>query len=234
VSERLVLWDIDGTLIRAGAIAGEAFGRAVASVAERAEHEIEFVTMSGKTDPQIAREMLLLAAGDDVTTDSHIAAVIAHLEAELGAAEEMLRQEGRVLPGVRAILEELGRDPEVTQSVLTGNTSVNARAKLDAFGLTSFFDLDIAAFGSDDADRLRLVPVALERAEVVRGMTFDPSDVWVIGDTQHDLACARAAGARCIVVATGRPTLDELLALDADAVLPDLSDVAAVVELIRS
>ena len=231
---RLVLWDIDGTLIRAGAVAGEAFGRAVASVIERAEHEIEFVPMSGKTDLQIAREMLALAAVEEAALDGHVPAVIAPLEAELGAAAALFREGGVVLPGVVELLETLHDDPDVTQTVLTGNTASNAKAKLDAFELTRYLDLQIAAFGSDDADRTRLVPVALERARRLRGLEPDPDDVWVIGDSPADLACARAGGVRCLLVATGRPEHEDLAALDADAVLTDLSDVAGVLDRLRS
>lgn len=233
MAARLVLWDIDGTLIRAGAVAGEAFGRAVASVVARAEHEIEFVPMSGKTDLQIAREMLALAAVEEAALDDHVPAVIAHLEAELGAATALFLEGGLVLPGIVELLATLADDPDVAQTVLTGNTASNAKAKLDAFGLTRFLDLEIAAFGSDDADRTKLVPIALERAARLRGLRPDPADVWVIGDSPADLACARAGGVRCLLVATGRPGHDELASLDADAFLPDLSDVAGVLELLQ-
>jgi phosphoglycolate phosphatase len=233
VRRRLVLWDIDGTLLRAGEIARVAFGRAVASVVERAEHEIEFVQMSGKTDLQIAREMLVLAAVEESAAEGHVPAVIAHLEAELGAAEAMFREHGVVLPGVVELLEALDADPDITQSVLTGNTASNAKAKLDAFGLSRHVDLDVAAFGSDDADRTRLVPIALERARR-RGLSFAPGDAWIIGDSPNDLAAARAGGTRCLLVATGRPSFEELAALGADAVLPDLSHVDGVLELLRS
>lgn len=229
-----MLWDIDGTLVRAGEIAREAFGRAVASVVEQAEHEIEFVQMSGKTDLQIAREMLLLAAVEETAADGHVPAVIAHLEAELGAAEAMFRENGRVLPGVVELLEALGDDPDMHQSVLTGNTASNAKAKLDAFGLTRHLDLEIGAFGSDDADRTKLVPVALERSRRRRDLQFEPSDVWIIGDSPNDFFCAEAGGARCLLVATGRPTFEELDGLGADAVLEDLSDVEGVLALLQS
>ena len=229
-----MLWDIDGTLVRAGEIAREAFGRAVASVVERAEHEIEFVQMSGKTDLQIAREMLLLAAVEDAAADDHVPTVIAHFEAELGAAEAMFRENGRVMPGVVELLYAFGEDPHVHQSVLTGNTAPNAKAKLDAFGLARHLDLEIGAFGSDDADRNKLVPIALERARRIRGLDFDPGDVWIIGDSPNDFFCAEAGGTRCVLVATGRPTFDELEGLGADAVLADLSDVERVLGLIRA
>lgn len=234
MAARLVLWDIDGTLVRAGAIAREAFGRAVASVVERAEHEIEFVQMSGKTDLQIAREMLVLAAVEDAAADDHVPTVIARLEAELGAAEAMFRENGRVLPGVVELLEAFGEAPGVHQTVLTGNTASNATAKLDAFGLTRHLDLEVGAFGSDDADRNNLVPIALDRARRLRGLEFEPAQVWIIGDSPNDFLCARTAGVRCLLVATGRPTFEELTELDADAVLPDLSDVEGVLRLLRS
>jgi phosphoglycolate phosphatase-like HAD superfamily hydrolase len=229
-----VLWDIDGTLVRAGPVAREAFGRAIASVVERAEHEIEFVQMSGKTDLQIAREMLLLAAVEEGAADGHVPAVIAHLEAELAAAEAMFRENGVVLPGVVELLEAFGEDPGVHQSVLTGNTASNAKAKLDAFGLSRHLDMEIGAFGSDDADRNKLVPIALERARRVRGLALDPSDVWIIGDSPNDFFCARAGGTRCLLVASGRPTFEELAGLGADLALPDLSDVERVLALVRS
>jgi phosphoglycolate phosphatase-like HAD superfamily hydrolase len=106
--------------------------------------------------------------------------------------------------------------------------------KLAAFELTPWVDLEIGAFGSDDADRTALVPVALERARRLRGLAVEPDDVWVVGDTARDLACARAGGVRCALVATGHAALDELRATDADAVLEDLSDVDGVVKLLSA
>jgi phosphoglycolate phosphatase-like HAD superfamily hydrolase len=116
--------------------------------------------------------------------------------------------------------------------VLTGNTQANALVKLAAFELTPWVDVEIGAFGSDDADRTALVPVALERARRLRGLALGPDDVWVVGDTPRDLACARAAGVRCALVATGHSSLDELRATDAEAVLEDLADVDGVAKLL--
>jgi phosphoglycolate phosphatase-like HAD superfamily hydrolase len=230
-ADRLLLWDIDGTLIRAGPIARLAFDRAVERVLGRAvvDHQIP---MSGKTDPQIAREILAAHGVDGPAADAHLPAVIAHLEAELGAAEAALRDGGRVLPGVRELLARLAAHPGVIQSLLTGNTAANAAAKLAAFGLTDHFDLDVAAFGSDHADRTRLVPVALARARARHGFDPDRGVVWVIGDTPFDLACARAGGARCLLVATGRTPRSALEGIGADAVLDDLADVDAVTAIV--
>lgn len=221
--DRLILWDIDGTLIRAGAIAGEAFARAVERVLGRAIGE-HGVRMSGKTDPLIAAEILRVVDGDPALAP----AVVEHLEAELAGAEAALRDGGRVLPGVVDLLSALAATGRVVQSVLTGNTAANAAVKLAAFGLDRWIDVSIGAFGSDHAERNKLVPVALERA----GWDGAPDDVWVIGDTPFDLACAQAGGVRCILVATGRIPVSELEGLGADAVLPDLSDTSAVLELL--
>jgi phosphoglycolate phosphatase-like HAD superfamily hydrolase len=153
---------------------------------------------------------------------------------ELTAAVELIRSRGWVLPGVPEVLAALDAEPDVAQSVLTGNTAVNAATKLAAFGLDHWLDVEIGAFGSDDRERRALVPVALRRAAERRGWALAPDDVWVVGDTPNDLACARAGGAHCALVATGHTPLEELAQLDPDAVLDDLSDTEAVVKLLVS
>ena len=233
MASRLVLWDIDGTLIRAGDIARTAFAAAIERVVGTAALEHD-VVMGGKTDPQIAHEILVALGLSEDEASGHVPSVITELESELAAAEEVLRTGGRVLPGVRDVLAALDDHPDVLQSVLTGNTAANAALKLAAFDLQRWLDVDIGAYGSDDADRRTLVPIALERARRQRGFTGGPADVWIVGDTVRDLECARAGGARCLLVATGRVARDELEAAQPDAVLDDLSDVRAVVERLCS
>jgi phosphoglycolate phosphatase len=230
---RLVLWDIDGTLLRGGDVAGDVFDEAVTGVLGRhpGDHRVR---MGGKTDPQIALEILAHAALEDAEAAEHLPAVLEALERGLEAAVDDMRRHGFVMPGVPAVLRALDADPSVTSSVLTGNTQANAAVKLAAFELTPWVDLEIGAFGSDDADRTALVPVALERARRLRGLAVGPDDVWVVGDTARDLVCARAGGVRCALVATGHAPLDELRATDADAVLEDLSDVDGVVKLLSA
>jgi phosphoglycolate phosphatase len=228
---RLVLWDIDGTLLRGGGVARDVFGRAVADVLGRHPGD-HGVRMGGATDPQIALEILAFAGLAEADAAEHLPAVLAALEQRLAAAADELREHGFLLPGVPAVLRALDADPDVRSTVLTGNTQANALVKLAAFELTPWLDVDIGAFGSDDRDRAALVPIALERARQLRGLAVAPDDVWVVGDTPRDLACARAGGVRCALVATGHAPLDELRATDADAVLDDLGDVDAVVELL--
>lgn len=221
--ERLILWDIDGTLIRGGPISREAFARAVSRAVGReiGEHGVQ---MSGLTDPLIAARILKVVEADPALVDE----VITHLEAELADADEALRDGGRVMPGVVDVLVRLAAVEGVVQSVLTGNTAANAAVKLRAFGLDRWIDVRVGAFGSDHPERNQLVPIALRRI----GNPLPRDRVWVIGDTPFDLACARAGGVKCLLVGTGRIPLSELEKLDADAVLPDLSDVDAVVELL--
>lgn len=234
--KRLVLWDVDGTLVRLGQASRHPFQVALTHVLGR-ELEEQFherVEMSGKTDPQIARELLLLAEVAEHQVGEETAAVLEHLEAELAALADRMPEDGRVLPGVAELLGGLDADPLVVQSVLTGNLAANAAVKLGAFGLDRWLDLSIGAYGSDDADRTQLVPVARGRAAQRHGVAFPPDSVWVVGDTPADLACARAGGAHCLLVATGRFARSDLEGLGADAVLEDLSDTPMVIEILRS
>lgn len=231
-AHRLVLWDIDGTLVDSGGIGAEVFDVAI----ERTLgiRPTGRPRMGGKTDPQIVREYLdMLEIAEDDHAD-HVPTILGHLASELAAAEAVIAERGRDLPGAAAALAALGDDPAVVQTVLTGNVAPNAVVKLGAFGLQRWLDLEIGAYGSDHADRSRLVPIALRRAAERRGAQFELSQVWVVGDTPNDLACARAGGVRCLLVASGRPGYDELAALGPDALLHDLTDTAAVVDLLYS
>jgi phosphoglycolate phosphatase-like HAD superfamily hydrolase len=227
---RLVLWDIDGTLVRGGDIGAQVFDRAIERVL--GTRPPERVRMSGKTDPQIVREYLTMLGRHE--EEHHIPRILGELEAELAAAKDIVREYGCVLPGVAEILLRLHADPEFTQTVLTGNIAPNALVKLEAFSLEQWLDLDIGAYGSDHADRRELVPIALDRAARLRGLHYTPGDVWVVGDSANDLACARAAQVRCLLVATGGSNCEQLRALGPDAVREDLAAVEDVVDLLRS
>jgi phosphoglycolate phosphatase-like HAD superfamily hydrolase len=188
------------------------------------------IHLSGKTDPQIAREYLELMAVDD--HDVHLPRIMEVIEAELAAAATQLAEQGRAMPGVPELLARLAEQDGVHQSLLTGNTRANALVKVAAFGLDTWLDLDIGAYGSDHADRRELVPIALERARRMRGLEVSAEETWVVGDTANDLACARAGGAHCLLVATGRASFDELKGLGADHVVADLSDCDAAIRVL--
>jgi phosphoglycolate phosphatase-like HAD superfamily hydrolase len=230
VIRRLILWDVDGTLLRAGDIGAAVFDDAVEAVVGR--RPPERIRMSGKTDPLIVREYLAMMGVEE--TPGLMDGILDELVAGLARASEAgaLHAGGSACPGVTEVLDGLADAEGVVQSLLTGNMYANAVVKVSAYGLDKWLDLGLGAYGSDSEDRNRLVPVALQRLEQARGVALHPSDVWVVGDTPRDLACARAAGARCLLVATGRYTYDELSGLGADAALANLAHSTAVVELL--
>lgn len=230
----LILWDIDHTLVHCGPAGQQVFDTAV--VAALGRHPgAHGVRMGGKTDPQIAREILAHLAVEESARDEALPGVLTALEQAMAEAAPRIATDGHALPGAAAVLRRLAaidHDPPVVQTVLTGNIKPNARLKLAAFDLDRHLDLDVGAYGSDSAVRADLVPVARRRAAERYGRPFPPEDTWVVGDTPLDLACARAGGVRCLLVATGFHPLDELVTAGADLVLPDLDDTDTVVRLL--
>jgi phosphoglycolate phosphatase-like HAD superfamily hydrolase len=229
----VVLWDVDGTLVKAGEAGRLAFADAVAAVFGVDVPPELLPRMAGKTDPQIALEVL--GQLDVPAPDRHLEELQLALEAALTARVPQIRREGVVLPGVREALDGLAAAGAV-QTLVTGNVTANARTKLAAVGLLDEegqgpLRLDIGAYGSDDADRDNLVPIAMDRCRAA-GFTVSREATWVVGDTPRDLACARAAGVRCLLVATGGYERDALEQAGADAVFGDLLDTSGVVRLL--
>ena len=145
--------------------------------------------------------------------------------------DDELRASVKVLPGVLELVDSLS-SIGAHQSVLTGNLRPVAERKLAAGSLLSRLHVDSGAYGSDHRDRAVLAGLALARSSDVLGRTLDPTSVWVVGDTPRDLACARAVGARCALVATGTYTYESLSGLGADAVFADLSDGTGVLAVL--
>ncbi len=226
MTRRFILWDIDGTLITTGLVGRRALEGGAAEAAGL--DTVPEVSMGGKTDPQIIGEILTAAGVGAVRVTDLVPKALAAAESLLAHWQDRMVSEGRVHPGVRAVLERLDATQGVRQSVLTGNVEANAFVKLDAFGLAPFFDFAVGAFGSDDADRDSLVPIALERIARLRGERYSPTEVWIVGDTANDLHCARVGGVRCLLVGTGREGFGQLDRLSPDYLFPDLSDTEAV------
>ncbi|MGH9122592.1 MAG: HAD family hydrolase [Acidimicrobiales bacterium] len=225
VIDRVLLWDVDGTLLRAGPVAVRVFDEAVQEVLGQSVAHIR-VVMSGKTDPQIISEYLV-ALG--LPTDEEVITAVAEaLGRKLAEAAPELAEDTRVMPGVREALAFLATDPQVISSVLSGNIATNARVKVAAVGLDRFLDLEVGAYGSDSADRRDLVDISLGRIAALRGEDVRADQAWVIGDTPLDLACATWAGAHCALVGTGKTPAADMRGLGADVVWEDLSDTATV------
>lgn len=221
---RVILWDIDGTLLhsrRHGAFK-EYMAPAMARVFGTAGRLDEMV-VSGMTDLQIFVEALRdegFTAGQVRDRLPELVALFVEGMERLAAAEELFR----ALPGAAAALAALEREPRYLNSLLTGNVEPAARLKLRLVGLEGFFRLP-GAFGELSHDRRDLPAVARERVSRHLGRDLRPGQLVVIGDTPNDIACARHFGARAVAVATGRShTAADLLRHEPDAVLPDLAD----------
>ena len=232
---RILLWDIDGTLIRsvkAGAykdytvpVLEEVFGTA----GRLAEMQV-----SGMTDLQIVYEALSV----DGFTQDDISARAEVLAARL--TEEARRITGNgtkffeLLPGVRETLEALAQHPRYESALVTGNIKSMATLKMELVGLDQYFTLP-GAFGDESHNRRDLPARAAERIRKHLGMELAPEQFIVIGDTPNDIDCARHFGARAVAVGTGRTYLqEEIIACNPDALLPDLSNPRLVLETLDS
>jgi len=225
--ERLILWDVDGTLLSTDGIAATAMREAMREVVGPAA-PMARTSYAGKTDWQIIRESLPSLPAEEVGARLHeFAAVYLRL---LSAQQAELRARSRLFPGVRAALEALTK--LAYQAPLTGNIAAVARLKLECVGLLPLLDVEAGAYGDDHHHRPELVPVAAARARARYGRTFEAAQIVVVGDTPHDIACGKASGARTVAVATGPYSLAELLSHAPDVALPDLANTDAVVAAI--
>ncbi len=227
---RLILFDIDCTLIDAHGAGGRAILQAVSEV-YGVGGALDGYTFHGRTDPLIVRDLAVRwgagRAGDGVIearVDACLRRYVELLEAEV--AEGHIE----VLPGVRELVTALAADRRVLVGLLTGNVEAGARIKLAPTGLSSLFK--VAAYGSDSAHRPDLPAVAVRRAEALSGRRFRGKDIVVIGDTPADITCGADLGVTAFAVATGRHTVEQLAAFAPDHVVPDLADWRVVYETI--
>jgi len=219
---RLVLLDIDCTLLTCGTQVIPFFALALREVFG-VTGAVDGYDFAGRTDPGIAID-LMTAAG--VPRDEVVAGLprlrdryLAELDARLDAAQM------RLLPGVRPLLERLAARDDVVLGLLTGNWEPAAHIKLGRLGVDGFFPF--GAYGCDSVDRNELPPVALARAEKWSGRSFQPREALNVGDSRHDVCCARAHGIPSLAVATGRTPAAALREAGADWVVPE-ADLAAV------
>jgi phosphoglycolate phosphatase-like HAD superfamily hydrolase len=224
----LVLFDIDGTLLLSGG-AGVRSMTLAFEMAFGVPDAFAGITIAGRTDTYLLSAAFERAGLPD-TADAHSRFHTSYLP--VLAREIHARGNGRygVMPGVEALLATLEADAGIHLALLTGNYERAARLKLDHFGLNRFFAWGV--FGEESPDRNVLGRLALVRAEANRVPAAARERPVVIGDTPDDIACAQAAGARAIAVATGSFSLDQLAAAGADVALADLSDTAAVLAAI--
>ena len=227
---RLVLFDIDGTILLTNGAGRRAI---VSALAHEIDHTPAFdrVRFDGKTDPQIVTELLAAAGHPDPGNAERIAAVCARYVDLLATELEAARSGAQLMPGIPELLEELEQRSGVVLGLLTGNVAPGAALKLRAAGLDPA-RFRVGAYGSDSAHRPDLPAIAARRAQQWFGRVPGGDEVVIIGDTPADVACGRGISARAIAVATGSYSMAELMACGAHAAFENLSDTSAVLEAI--
>jgi phosphoglycolate phosphatase len=225
---KLILFDIDGTLIWPDGAGRAAISRALTEVFGTAG-PVDSLAMGGKTDLQIITELLTAAGLNQSVIEAGLPAcfqAVAHHIAHTTRERQM-----RVCPGVPALLARLSAHPEAILGLLTGNLATTAPIKLRAAGLNPAI-FCVGAYGSDRLERSQLPAVAVARAQTLTGYTFQGKNVVVFGDTPADVTCGQHLGVAAIGVATGSYPLEVLSAAGADYAFPDLTDTDAVIRAI--
>jgi phosphoglycolate phosphatase len=231
---RLVLWNIDLTLVDVVRVSREAYAEAFRRVTGRPL--VALPQQAGRSDSEIFFESMAL---NDVASGSSeqgnqelLARYTGELEVAFSARLELLTRNGRLLPGALQAVRATVDLPGAVQSVLTGTIRPNAVQKLRAFALKDYFDLDIGGYGSDvypkGSQLLRCRALAEQKYQAPIAL-----DATVyIADSSRDVEAARIAGVRCVAVASGRSTESDLRGAGADVVLTDLSDTAEVLRTV--
>jgi phosphoglycolate phosphatase len=229
--KKLILFDIDGTLLSTNGAARRAFERALLDVYGTAG-PIDSLPFDGKTDPQIARELMSAAGLADEAINAKLHDLyrnyLGNMEREVAHPEYSTH----VYAGVREILDALAPRNDLMVGLLTGNIAEGASLKLRSAALDHHFSF--GAFGSDAEHRHDLPAIAVERARDRSGAHFQGKNIVIIGDTPSDVRCGQSLGVMAIGVCTGRHTRTDLMAEGADVVLDDLSDTARILDILAA
>lgn len=222
---KLLLFDIDGTLLTSGG-AGERALRLCLSDRFGLDEDFSTIEIAGRTDSGIARQVFEKHAIAPTPEN-----LTAFFDGYLHHLALLLPQmQGRLLPGILPLLEALKKRDHLLLGLLTGNLERGAELKLTHYGVWQFFDF--GAFADDHHDRNELGRFARARALEKHGSDFPPERVYVLGDTPHDITCARAIGAKAVAIATGNFTREQLAPHAPDFLFDDLSDHEAVLAAI--
>lgn len=228
MNSRLILFDIDETMIYSDGVGRRAMEAALNRVFER-KIDATGHPMSGKTDPQICHEILLALGYSKEEVDSKLPDAF-NIYIELLEAEICKANGFRLHNGVKELLQELSTRTDCHLGLLTGNIEKGARLKLTPFELNSYFVF--GAFGCDSADRLHLPQFAHRRAEEVFGRKFEKDELVIIGDAVNDILCAQGYGIRCIITATGRTPKETLAELNPDYLFDSLENTGEIIDAI--
>ena len=223
---RLILFDIDGTLVLSGGAGSRALKQAIHQ-AYGVPDSLDGVRVHGKTDRQIVREVLSHYGAEHLFTEETIAPLFANyislLREELSSGENF-----EVLPGARELVRTLNRTTGIILGLATGNVEEGARMKLERAGLNAFFSF--GGFGSDAENRTELIRIAIHRAGEIESL--DPGAVYMIGDTPRDIVHGKEAGAHTIAVASGSYSAEALEGYKPDLVADSLDPIQPIVEFL--
>ena len=223
IQKRLLLFDIDGTLIHSGGAGVQALKVAFKERFGIVD-DLHGIEIAGMTDSGIV--VNILNKHKIPSTNENVSAFLDSYVHFLSL--ELPQRKGNLLPGVLQLLEKLKSRPHLVLALLTGNVSRGARLKLEHYGVWHFFEF--GAFADDHRDRNQLGRFARARAKEKHGCEFAASEIDVIGDTPRDIACGKALGARTIAVATGTWSRDELAKYEPDFLIDDLANVETIVD----
>jgi phosphoglycolate phosphatase-like HAD superfamily hydrolase len=228
-SPRLLLFDIDGTILLTHGVGRTMLSGSFAAVLGR-QVSVDGVAFSGRTDPEIALEI----AQTNGVEECECAAIVEHVLDHYSQSwtTEWERVEVEALPGVLDLLGRLVNESDIHMALVTGNVEPVAWRKLSCIGVEKHFTG--GAFGSDHPDRNMLPAIAVERMSAMTGARYDPTDVIVIGDTPRDILCGQQIGARTVAICTGYFGRDELHSAGADFVLDTLDTQHGAFELLTN
>lgn len=226
--QKILLFDIDGTLLLSGGAGRIAFEKAVADLFGF-QNVWGNLVPDGKTDPLIIQELLTPLKGTELTAEEYEKLCRRYHEC---FETEVARAEGfTLMPGITKLLEALSKEPRFALGLATGNFKQAADMKLRRGGLDHYFRF--GGFACDAADRRELTKIGYERGKSFCGQEIRPEDVWVIGDTIHDIRAGQSFGAKTIAVCTGSTPKETLLAQNPDHLFDNLQDTAAFISILQ-
>ena len=225
---KVILFDLDGTLVRTGGAGLRALSSALKDLYGM-DPPLDGITIAGNTDPNIFREIIRKKISGSPPTlkeeGRFFEKYLYYLKIEIESSPGY-----RILPGTLAILEAAQNHKHLHTGLGTGNIEMGARIKLERGGLNPF--LAFGGFGSDSSDRPQMLRMGVEKAQKLFGVIFQPHQVYIVGDTPLDISAARTMGAQIIAVATGGYTSNDLRVLEPDLLLENLSDMNVFFEFI--
>jgi phosphoglycolate phosphatase len=228
VTTKLLLFDIDGTLLSTRGVPRQAMYRALVQRFGTFNYDDEF-NFSGRTDWEIVEHLLAYANVDTAVTTVLIHSILHDFVKELA---KVLHNGFRPLiyPGIYELLESLACQQNVKLGLVTGNVKQGARLKLKRAGLDKYFV--IGGYGDDSKNRNNLPPLAIQRANKYYSMSFNKNDIWIIGDSEYDVICAKVNQLRSLAVATGWTDYTDLKQTQPDYLLKDFSNVSKTLSIL--